>query len=58
MLKREPYENPPAPYKPGKLLLWEGQKRRVIASTHTHTQLEGIPKAIPNWRLKLSLFEW
>jgi hypothetical protein len=50
-IKAQSYEQPPPAHTPGKFIFWEGKKRRVIASTHTHTQLEGIEKAIWNWDL-------
>lgn len=31
---------------------YPGQKFKVRSSTHTHTQLEGIRYAVPNWELK------
>jgi hypothetical protein len=43
------YEIPPAPYRPGQKLRIEGKTYRVVASTHTHTQLEGIKYAVSNW---------
>lgn len=53
MIKGKPYESPPAPYKPGQKVRFEGTMRRVVASTHTHTLLEGDRYAIANWILKL-----
>jgi hypothetical protein len=46
------YEHPPAPYKPGQKLKLGYKVYRVTASTHTHTQLEGMQYAIANWVLK------
>lgn len=37
-----------APYKSGELIYFEGRERRVVGSTATHTQLEGIPYALHN----------
>ena len=43
------YEAPPAPYKPGQKLRIGGKTYKVIGSTHTHTQLEGLPHGVANW---------
>ena len=60
MLNRKPwgqvpaYEFPPASFAPGELVQFERElplEWIVLASTHTHTQIEGIPKAVPNWDL-------
>ena len=53
MIKGKPYESPPAPYKPGQKVKFEGERRTVKASSHTHTLLEGDRFAIANWILKL-----
>ena len=37
-----------APYKPGDLIYFQGCGRKVIGSTATHTQLEGISYALHN----------
>jgi hypothetical protein len=50
------YELPNPLYKPGQRVKLKsfslGLRFKVIASSHTHTQLDGLPKAIPNWELK------
>lgn len=43
------YEIPPAPYRPGQKIKIGGKTYRVIASTHTHTQLEGVAYSVANW---------
>lgn len=48
---RQPYQRPPAPFKPGQLIWWQGDRYKVIASSHTHTQLEGVSKAVWNFDL-------
>lgn len=53
MIKGKPYEYPPADYKPGQRVKFEGKMRKVVASSHTHTLLEGEKFAIANWILKL-----
>lgn len=52
MIKGKPYEPPPAPYKPGDWVRFEGKRYRVTASSHTHTAVEGIRFAIWNFDLK------
>lgn len=52
MLKRTPYQPPAAPFKPGDRVKLEDWPYTVVASTHTHTQLEGLPYAVANWRLR------
>jgi hypothetical protein len=39
-------------YYSGDRVRFEGQIYSVVVGTHTHTQLEGLPYAIPNWQLK------
>ncbi len=51
-LKAEAYQYPPAGFELGQWVRFEGKRYRVLASTHTHTQLEGLEKAIANWYLK------
>ncbi len=43
------YELPPAPYRPGQTIRIQGQTFKVLSSTHTHTQLEGIRYGVANW---------
>lgn len=50
--KQPPYQLPKAPYKPGQWVKYQGVRFQVTSSTHTHTQLLGIEKAIANWELK------
>jgi len=52
MIKRQPYQQPKAAYKPGRWVFYQGQKWKVEHSTHTHTQLLGLEKAVPNWLLR------
>lgn len=53
MKMRKPYEYPPADYKPGQRVRFEGKLRTVKASSHTHTLLEGERYAIANTWIKL-----
>jgi hypothetical protein len=50
------YELPKPRYKPGHRVKLRdfplGLSFRVISSSHTHTQVEGLPAAIPNWQLR------
>ena len=39
-------------YYTGDRVKFEGQIYTVVTGTHTHTQLEGLPYATPNWQLK------
>lgn len=50
--KRTPYQQPPSPFQPGDWVKFEGKRYEVIASTHTHSQLQGVRYAIANWELK------
>jgi hypothetical protein len=52
MIKRSPYQPPPAPFAPGDKVKYEGRRYEVIAGTHTHSQLDTLPYAVPNWLLK------
>lgn len=52
MIKRSLYQPPPAPFAPGDKVKFEGRRYEVIASTHAHSQLEGLRYAVPNWLLK------
>jgi hypothetical protein len=45
------YEPPPAPFKPGQKVYYYDLSFEVIHSTHTHTQLDGVEFAVPNWQL-------
>lgn len=45
------YQAPPAPYKPGQKIKIGGKFYKVIGSTHTHTQLEGVEYAVANWAI-------
>ena len=49
MRAKSAYEPPPAPYKPGQKIFIAGKTYKVIGSTHTHTQLEGIKYGVANW---------
>jgi hypothetical protein len=48
------YEPPPAPYKPGQKVYYLDLSFEVVSSTHTHTQLDGVKFAVPNWLLSLA----
>jgi len=50
------YQQPTPEFYPGDRVKWLENEviYTVIRGTHTHTQLEGLPFAIANWRLKLS----
>lgn len=50
--KRTPYQQPPSPFQPGDWVKFEWNEYKVIASTHTHSQLEGVRYAVANWELK------
>lgn len=52
MMKRARYQPPPAPFAPGDRVRYQRQTYTVIASTHTHTQLEGFKYAVPNWEIQ------
>jgi hypothetical protein len=52
MIKRPPYQSPPAPFSPGNIVKFESKQYVILASTHTHCQLEGVAYAVPNWQLK------
>ncbi|HEY9706662.1 MAG TPA: hypothetical protein V6D48_00490 [Oculatellaceae cyanobacterium] len=43
------YEAPPAPYKVGQKIKIAGKTYKVVASSHTHTQLEGVNYSVANW---------
>lgn len=43
------YELPPAPYRAGQKIKIAGKIYKVVSSTHTHTQLEGIKHGVANW---------
>jgi hypothetical protein len=45
---------PASQFKKGDWVWFEWQVYTVIACNHTHTQLEGVEYAIPNWQLKIS----
>lgn len=51
MITRKRYTPPPAPFKPGDRVKYKRTRYKVLASTHTHSQLKGIDKAIANWQL-------
>ena len=52
MINRPRYTPPVAPFKPGDRVRYQSQIFSVIASTHTHTQLEDQRWAVPNWLLR------
>lgn len=52
MIKRQPYQQPTARFKPGQKVYYYDLSFEVVASTHTHTQLKGMEKAIANWELR------
>lgn len=59
MIYCKPIEYPPAPFQPGDRVRFihpesfeEGGSHDVIASSHTHTQLEGMRYAVANWQLR------
>ncbi len=45
------YEPPSAPFKPGQKVYYDDLSFEVVHSTHTHTQLDGVEFAVPNWQL-------
>ena len=45
------HKQPESKYFAGDRVKYEGQVYAVVAATHTHAQLEGLPYAIPNWQL-------
>jgi hypothetical protein len=45
------YVAPPAPFEMGDKVWLEGKRHEVLFSTHTHSQLQGLEKAVANWRL-------
>lgn len=55
IIKGKPYAPPPAPFKKGDRVKLSASDTTytVIASSHTHTQLEGVRYAIANWKLRL-----
>lgn len=59
MLIGKPIEYPPPAFNPGDRVRFikpedfeEGGSHYVVASNHTHTQLEGFKYATANWRLR------
>lgn len=54
MIKAKPYKAPKAAFKRDTKVYFEGNSYRIIASTHTHSQLEGLPKAVANWQLTVA----
>ncbi|MEP0799045.1 DnaB-like helicase N-terminal domain-containing protein [Funiculus sociatus] len=50
----QPYEQPPAPFVIGQKVIYEGTEYTVLTSTHTHTQLDGIEKAVFNSELAIA----
>jgi hypothetical protein len=50
-IKSAEYVVPLAAFKSGDKVWFEGKRYEIIASTHTHSQLQGLEKAIANWRL-------
>jgi hypothetical protein len=46
------WKQPEPEYYTGDRVKLEGKVYTVAHGTHTHTQLEGLPYAIPNWQLK------
>lgn len=51
MINRPRYQPPPAPFSPGDLVKYADRICRVVASTHTHTQLQEFKYAVPNWEI-------
>lgn len=54
IVKGKPYQPPQPKFKPGQWVYYYDLRFQVIASTHTHSQLDGVEKAIANWELRLS----
>lgn len=57
MIYGKPFEKPPAAFKPGDRVAFRFDQEhrgwyRVIASSHTHTRIEGFYYAIANWELR------
>ena len=50
----QPYEQPPAPFSIGQKVIYEGTEYTVTSCTHTHTQLDGIEKAVYNSELAIA----
>ena len=53
MIFGKPYQAPPPDFEPGDQVKYEGKLYTVLASSHAHSQLEGLPKAVANWQLRL-----
>lgn len=47
-----PYEPPPSPFRPQERVRFEGRVYTITATTHAHSQLEGVRYAVPNWQLR------
>ncbi|HEY9672230.1 MAG TPA: hypothetical protein V6D11_12350 [Waterburya sp.] len=52
MIKGQPYQAPPPTFQPGDRVRYEGHTYTVLASSHTHSQLEGLRWAVANWQLQ------
>ena len=50
----QPYEQPSAPFSIGQKVIYEGTEYTVTSCTHTHTQLNGIEKAVYNSELAIA----
>lgn len=46
------YQSPPPGFEVGSPVRYEGKIYKVVASTHTHSQLEGLRYAVSNAWLK------
>lgn len=53
MIKGKPYQDPPAVFRSGDKVEFEGEIYTVEAASHTHAQLKGRRFAVVNWRLTL-----
>lgn len=57
MIYGKPIEKPPAAFQPGDQVAFRFDEERpgwyrVIASSHTHTKIEGFHYAVFNWELR------
>ncbi|MBD1836158.1 AAA family ATPase [Cyanobacteria bacterium FACHB-472] len=50
----KPYEQPPAPFTIGQEVIYESTEYTVTSCTHTHTQLDGLKKAVSNSELAIA----
>ena len=49
-----PYKQPNNKFRVGEAVQFRGElplRWIIVGSSHTHSQLEGLPKAVPNWLL-------